>query len=42
VFLVEEQVLEVAGNVELDFVGVGIGASGSVFAVDGFDDDAMP
>jgi hypothetical protein len=40
VVLVEDQVLEVAGDVEADFKGIGVGAPGGVFAVDGFDDDA--
>lgn len=40
VFLVEDQVLEVARDVEAYSKGIGIGASGSVFAVDGFDDNA--
>ena len=40
VSLVEDQVLEVAGDVEADFKGIRVGAAGGVFAVDGFDDDA--
>ena len=40
VFLVEDQVLEVAGDVEADSKGVGVGAHGGVSAVDGFDDNA--
>ena len=42
VFLVEHQVLEVAGDVEADFKGIGVGAPGCVFAVDSFDDNAAP
>ena len=36
VFLVEHQVIEVQGGVEVDFEDVGVGAAGSVLAVDGF------
>lgn len=36
VFLVEHQVIEVRGGVEVDFEGVGVGTAGGVLAVDGF------
>ena len=36
VFLVEHQVIEVRGGVEVDFEGVGVGAAGGALAVDGF------
>ncbi len=36
VFLVEHQVPEVRGGVEVDFEGVGAGAAGGVLAVDDF------
>ena len=36
VSLVEHQVIEVRGGVEVDFEGVGVGAAGGVPAVDGF------
>ena len=35
VFLVDHQVLEVRGGVEVDYEGVGVGAAGGVLAVDG-------
>jgi hypothetical protein len=42
VFLVEDQVLEVGGDVEADFKGIGVGAHGGIFSVDSFDDYAAP
>lgn len=36
VFLVEHQVIEIRGGVEVNFEGVGVGAAGGVLAVDGF------
>ena len=36
VFLVEHQVIEVRGGVDVDFEGVGVGAAGGVLAVDRF------